>query len=331
MTFTALRVFKRKKPQLGTFCELTKMNINDLNAGEVLIKVHYSCINFKDALAVTGQGKIMRNYPLNAGIDVAGEVVESSHANFKEGDRVIANGCGLGESHDGGLSEYARLPADWVINLPKGLSMKEAMTIGTAGFTAVLALHKMEMNGQSPEMGPIVVTGASGGVGSFAVDVLAKIGYDVIAVSGREEYHQLLKNMGAMKVLKPSELALGDALLDNIRFGGAIDNVGGKLLSQLIASTELWGNVASIGLAASHKLDSSVFPFILRGVNLLGISSSNCPMTLRKTIWNKLGAELKPAHLKDILIEEISLQKVFDVSESMLLRKRRGRTIVKIV
>jgi len=331
MTFTALRVFKRNKPQLGTFCELTKMNINDLNPGEVLIKVHYSCINFKDALAVTGQGKIMRNYPLNAGIDVAGEVVESSHANFKEGDRVIANGCGLGESHDGGLSEYARLPADWVINLPKGLSMKEAMTIGTAGFTAVLALHKMEMNGQSPEMGPIVVTGASGGVGSFAVDVLAKIGYDVIAVSGREEYHQLLKNMGAMKVLKPSELALGDALLDNIRFGGAIDNVGGKLLSQLIASTELWGNVASIGLAASHKLDSSVFPFILRGVNLLGISSSNCPMTLRKTIWNKLGAELKPAHLKDILIEEISLKKVFEVSESMLLRKRRGRTIVKIV
>ncbi len=330
MEFRALRVSKNKQSKSGIEARIEQLLVDELTPGEVLIKVAYSGINYKDALAVTGYGKIIRNYPLNAGIDVAGEVVESTDPLFSVGDKVIANGSGFGEELDGGFAEYARLPAELTIPLPEGLSLKEAMIIGTAGFTAVLALHRMEVNGQNPALGPIVVTGASGGVGSFAVDILSKKGYEVIAISGREQFHPLLKSLGANEVVKQEELALSDSPLDAVRFGGAIDNVGGKLLGQLITTTQLWGNVASIGLAASQDLNTAVFPFILRGVSLLGVSSANCPMPLRKALWGRLGDDLKPDHLDLILTEEITMEGILPASFEMLQRKRHGRTIIKL-
>ncbi len=330
MEFKALRIFKNSKSKAGIESRIEQLKVDDLSQGEVLIKVVYSGLNYKDALAVSGYGKIIRQYPLNAGIDMAGEVMESTVPMFKPGDKVIANGSGFGEGLDGGFSEYARLPAELTIPLPHGLSLKEAMIIGTAGFTAVLALHRMEVNGQNPGLGPIVVTGASGGVGSFAVDILSKKGYQIIAVSGREQFHPLLKSLGAKEVVKQEQLGLSALPIDAVRFGGVIDNVGGKLLSQLIATTQLWGNIAAIGLAASQDLNTAVFPFILRGVSLLGVSSANCPMPLRKALWERLGADLKPDHLQKIHTETVSLDDILAASLEMLQRKRHGRTIIKL-
>lgn len=307
---------------------LQRMTVNELSEGDVVVDVHFSGVNFKDALAATGKGAILKSFPLNAGIDFSGVVVSSTDSRFKPGQEVLVNGCGLGESHDGGLAQMARVPADWIIPLPQGLSMKECMILGTAGFTAALAIHRMLINGQTPENGPIVVTGASGGVGTNAVSMLSSLGFETIAVSGRREFDGYLLSLGANQVCSVKDLQLSDKPLDKSKFGGAIDNVGGELLSKILAHTNLWGCISSIGLADTHQFSTTVFPFILRGVSLLGVSSTNCPMPLRREIWTRLGKDLKPNHLNKILTEEVLLENVSPIFENLLNRKRYGRTIV---
>lgn len=325
MGFLACRIYKENEK---TAHKLQLMELDELSQGTVTIKVHYSGINYKDALAATGKGAILKRFPLNGGIDLAG-VVESSHdERFKIGDQVLVNGCGLGENHDGGLSQYARVPADWVIPLPNGLSLKESMILGTAGFTAALAIHRMLINDQIPEKGPIAVTGASGGVGSNAISILSGLGFETIAISGRSEHYSFIESLGATKVASAESLDLSDRPLDKALYGGVIDNVGGQLLSKLVAHTQLWGNIASIGLADTHKYQSTVFPFILRGVSILGVSSTNCPMPLRRQIWERLGCDLKPLGLDKILTEEVKLKNVSNVFEDLLNRKKHGRIVV---
>jgi acrylyl-CoA reductase (NADPH) len=324
MSFLACRVFMENK-QISS--KLVEISESELSAGEVLIAVEYSGINYKDALAVTGRGKILRSYPLNAGIDLAGTVLESASPAVKVGQRVLINGCGLGEVHDGGFAQRARVPAEWVIPLPEGLSAFEAMTLGTAGFTAALCLHRMQENHQHPDKGPIVVTGATGGVGSVAVALFASQGYEVIALSGRPEHHDYLRKLGAKEVCTLADLKLGERPLEAGRFGGIVDNVGGEQLAKLIAHVNLWGNVACVGLADSEKLPTTVFPLILRGVSLLGVSSANCPMPLRRAIWNKLGAEWK-IPFAQLYTETVALKAVLPACHDLLDRKRFGRAVV---
>ena len=326
MNFLACRIYRENK---DVTYRVEQMPLESLSEGEVLVKVHYSGINYKDALAATGRGAILKKFPLNGGIDFSGVVESSSDSRFDRGQEVLVNGCGLGENHDGGLAEYARVPADWVIPIPEGLSMKESMILGTAGFTAGLAIHRMLENHQLIEKGPIVVTGASGGVGSNAISMLSGLGFQTIAVSGRREFDSYLKSLGANEVCSAEQLGLSNRPLDRAIFGGAIDNVGGQLLGQIIAHTDLWGNIASIGLADTHEYSANVFPYILRGVSLLGISSTNCPMPLRREIWKRLGQDLKPKHLENILSQEIRLSDVSSVFDNLLNRKLHGRTIVK--
>jgi len=324
--FRALRVFEeagRVTPRL------VAMATDELSPGDVVVRVQWSGINYKDALAVTGRGKILKRFPLNAGIDAAGVVESSKDARFKAGDAVLANGMGLGESHDGGFAEVLRVPGEWLVPLPAGLTLRESMILGTAGFTAALAIVRMELLGQRPDMGPIVVTGATGGVGSLAVSILAARGYPVLAVSGRPEHHAYLRGLGAAEVKTPDELELGSRPLETARFGGAIDNVGGELLAGLVRHVGLWGQVACIGMAASPELGGTVFPLILRGVSLLGISSGNCPMPLRREIWTRLGADLKPRQLAAIASREVPLAAVLETAPLLMERRALGRVVVR--
>ena len=293
-----------------------------------MVRVRWSGVNFKDALAVTGRGKILRRFPLNAGIDAAGVVLSSSDARYRPGDAVLMNGMGLGEAHDGGFAERLRLPADWLVPLPAGLSARQAMALGTAGFTAALAIQRMELNGQRPAMGPIVVTGATGGVGSVAVSILSGRGYSVTAVSGRPEHRDYLHGLGANEVLTPAELELGSRPLETARFGGAVDNVGGELLAGLTRHVNLWGQVACVGMAASADLQATVFPLILRGVSLLGISSANCPMPLRTEVWNRLAGDLRPAALDAIVSDVVPLAGVAEAAGRLVERRALGRILV---
>ena len=239
-------------------------------------------------------------------------------------------GCGLGETHDGGYSKFVRVPSDWVIPLPQSLSLKEAMVYGTAGFTAGICLHRLEENHQTIDKGPIVVTGASGGVGSFGVMMMAKMGYEVVAISGKKSSHDYLKTLGAYQVLSLEDLNLGSRPLEKGRFGGAIDNLGGEVLSQLLAHIKPWGNIASVGLAAHHSLQSTVMPFILRGVSLLGISSANCPKSLRTKIWDRIARELKPNNLPNIIHKTLKMEELPLAFEEILNRQVQGRIIVEI-
>jgi len=325
MVLHACRVFREDGQAVA---RLVEMPLDDLSAGDVVVRAEWSGVNFKDALAVTGRGAILKRFPLNAGIDVAGRVESSADTRFKAGDAVLVNGMGLGETHDGGFAQYVRVPAQWVVPLPAGLTLREAMALGTAGFTAALGLHRMEENGQRPEMGPIVVTGATGGVGSAAVSILAARGYQVIAVSGRPEHEAYLRALGATEIATPEALQLGTRPLERARFGGALDNVGGSLLSGLLRHVHLWGNVVAVGNAGGPGFETTVFPFILRGVSLLGASSANCPMALRIEVWNRLGRELKPAHLPQIGSRAVALRDVIDACVALLERRTHGRTLV---
>lgn len=307
-----------------------KLTRKDLSAGEVLLAVNYSSINYKDALAVTGKGKILKRYPLIPGIDAAGVVLESSDQRFLPGHEVIVTGCGIGENEDGGYSEHMRVDANSVVPRPEGLSLREAMILGTAGFTAALALKRMLINGQVPKMGPILVTGASGGVGGFAVELFAREGFTVHAVSGKETAIDILKTRGATEVLLPDQLSLGTRPLESVRFGGAVDSVGGELLGHVLAHTQLWGNVASIGMAAGHELHMTVMPFILRGVSLLGTSSNNTPMDLRLELWRLLSGTWKPKHLDSYVARTVGLSGVTKACEDLLARKIQGRILVDI-
>jgi NADPH2:quinone reductase len=307
-----------------------QLSLEDLAPGEVVIRVSHSGINYKDALAATGAGKILRRYPLVGGIDLAGVVESSSDARYRPGEAVLVTGCALSETHDGGYAQLARVRGDWVIPLPAGLSAFEAMALGTAGFTAALAIHRMEQNGQSPQGGAIAVTGASGGVGSVAVDMLATRGYRVVAVSGKSSAVPYLRELGAQEVLARHGIDLGSRPLESARFGGAIDNLGGELLTWLTRSVDFWGNIASIGLAAGAELNTTVMPFILRGVSLLGINSSATPRELRLAVWQRIATDLKPRHLARIVTRTIAFEELPQAFPAYLDGAVTGRTVVRI-
>lgn len=299
-------------------------------SGEVQIACQYSSINYKDALGVTGKGPIFKNFPIIPGIDAAGRVISSQSPEYREGDEVVVTGCGIGETYDGGYSERLAVPAASVVALPEGLSLKDAMIYGTAGFTAALAIHRMEICGQNPSQGPIVVTGASGGVGMLAIGMLERRGYEVLAVSGKPQLHGVLRELGATKVIHPDDLELGKRPLESAKYAGVIDSVGGQTLSGLIRHIKLWGNVAVIGLAESARLEGTVMPMILRGVSLLGISSANAPRPMRLEVWRRMAGDLKPRNLSTIHTKTVALDEVLAHSQQMLERSSYGRTLVAI-
>ena len=309
---------------------IEKMTLERLPPGGVTIEAHYSSVNYKDALAGTGKGKILRRSPLIGGIDVAGKIVSSQDSRFKKGDSVLVTGCGLGEVHDGGYSEYVRVPADWVIPVPNKLDLFKAMAIGTAGLTAALAIKRMEDNHQSPGSGPVLVTGATGGVGSFAINILGGLGYEIVALTGKTDATDYLKSLGATTVLDRHELEMGHRPLEQALWGGAIDNVGGEVLSWLTRTVKPWGNIVSIGLAAGSEIKTTVMPFILRGVNLLGATSANCPRDWRLALWHRLGNDLYPQNLTTIITDSITMAQLPDVFEKMLAGKTKGRIVVQI-
>ncbi len=326
---TSFNAFRIHNDDAGYRSGIEQVSIEDLAPGEVVIRTAYSSVNFKDALAGTGQGKTLRRFPLVGGIDVAGHVVASTDPAFREGDEVLVTGCGLSETRDGGYSEYARLESKWVIPLPRGLSLRESMILGTAGFTAALALLRMTENRQAPALGPLAVTGASGGVGSLALDIFSQAGYEVHAVSGKADHADYLKAIGASQVLGRDALATTRPM-ETARFGGGLDNVGGAMLSSLLAQTTPYGNVASAGLAASAELDATVMPFIIRGVSLLGVASAGTARDIREAVWQHLASDWKPRHLDRICTREVRLQQLPEVFASMLAGGSLGRTLVAV-
>jgi len=307
-----------------------QLSLEDLSPGDVVIRVTHSGINYKDALAATGAGKILRRYPLVGGIDLAGVVEFSADPRYRPGDAVLVTGCGLSETHDGGYAAFARVPGDWVIPMPAGLDTSTAMALGTAGFTAALAVHRMEQNGQTPAGGAVAVTGASGGVGSFAIDMLSRRGYRVVAVSGKADAAPYLKELGASEVLLRSELDLGSRPLENARFGGAVDSLGGDVLAWLTRTVDFWGNIASVGLAASPALATTVMPFILRGVALLGINSSATRREWRLAVWQRIATDLRPRHLARIVTRTIDFDELPAAFPAYLEGRVTGRTVVRI-
>lgn len=312
----------------GYRASFDSINIDELSPGEVLVKTAYSSVNYKDALAGTGRGKILRQFPLVGGIDIAGEVVESEASEFEAGASVLMTGGGLSETRDGGYSQYQRLPAESVIPLPVGLTLREAMGIGTAGFTAALCLYRMQAVGQIPQMGPIIVTGATGGVGMLAIDLLTHAGYEAHAISGKVDKFGFLQQLGAHECVSRHDLELGQRPLEAGRWAGAIDNVGGEMLSGLTRCIKPWGSIASCGLAGGIDLQTTVMPFIIRGVSLLGISSAGCPMPIRHELWRRLADDWKPPHLGQIITREIAFEEIPSVFEMMLDGQSFGRTVV---
>jgi acrylyl-CoA reductase (NADPH) len=292
---TSFKAFRIHQSGAGVEARLEDLSLDDLSPGDVVIRGEYSSINYKDALAATGAGKILRRFPLVGGVDIAGTVESSTDPRFQPGQAVTVCGCGLSETHDGGFARYARVPADWVNPLPPGLDTRTAMILGTAGFTAALAIHRMEQNGQRPELGPVAVTGATGGVGSVAIALLAGLGYSVTALTHKDTADDYLKRLGATEILHTRGMELGTRPLEKARFGGAVDNLGGDTLAWLTRTTVSWGSIASIGLAQGPELHTTVMPFILRGVSLLGINSVEVPRALRLDIWRRLGGDLKPS------------------------------------
>ena len=326
-TFRALRIHEVDGKPAARF---DVIGLDDLGPGEVVVRVRYSTINYKDALAGTGAGRILRRYPLVGGIDLAGEVISSLDPRFAPGDAVLVTGSGLSETHDGGYAEVARVAGDWVIPLPAGLTLADAMRLGTAGFTAALAIHRMEQNGQAPANGPVVVTGATGGVGSLAIDMLAGRGYEVVAVSGKPAADEYLTAIGAARILRRQEIVLGQRPLEAAQWAGAVDNLGGDVLAWLTRTVDLWGNIASIGLAASPVLQTTVMPFILRGVNLLGINSVHNPRAVRLAVWARIATDLRPRHLATIGAREIDFDALPAAFPDYLAGQVTGRTLVRI-
>lgn len=310
---------------------IQQLSLGDLPEGEVLIRVHYSGVNYKDSLATIPNGNIVASYPIVPGIDLAGVVVSSKDSRYKEGDEVIATSYGIGVSHFGGYSEFAQIPAEWVVPLPEGLTLKEAMIIGTAGFTAALSVMRLEQNGVTPDSGNVLVTGATGGVGSFAVSILSKLGYSVEASTGKKSEHAYIQELGATKILSREDVYNGTLRpLGKQKWIGAIDPVGGDPLASVLSQIIYGGSVAVSGLTAGTNLPTTVFPFILRGVNLLGIDSVNCPMETRLQVWKRLATDFKPSHLEQLIQQEITLKELPAVLPTLLKGEARGRTIVKL-
>jgi len=327
-TFKALMLTKTED---NFSANVQDVSLNDLPSGEVLIKVAYSGINYKDGLASIPEGKIVRSYPFIPGIDLAGTVVSSEDPRFSEGDEVIATSYEIGVSHYGGYSQYARIPADWIVPLPKGLTLKEAMILGTAGFTAALSIQRLEDNGLSPDQGKVLVTGATGGVGSLAVSMLAKQNYHIVASTGKSTEHDYLRHLGATDILSREDVHSGKIkALDQQQWAGAIDPVGGETLASILSKIQYNGSVAVSGLTGGGGVPTTVYPFILRGVNLLGIDSVHCPMETRKQIWDRMAADLKPEHLVDLINKEITLEELPKTLPTILKGQVRGRIIVRL-
>lgn len=309
---------------------IEQTSLADLSPGEVVIQAAWSSVNYKDALAGSGKGKILRKMPLIGGIDVAGHVVSSDNDAFAPGDEVLVTGCGQSETRDGGYSAYVRADASSVVRLPPGLSSREAMILGTAGFTAALALLRLERNGQHPGQGPIVVTGASGGVGSIAIDVLTRAGYEVHAITGKLEQLDFLSMLGARQVISRENLHWGQRPLESAHWAGALDGVGGEMLDGLTRVINPGGSIASYGMAGGSELHTTVMPFILRGVSLLGISASNASREDRDAVWEKLAGAWRPAHLEAICTREISMDGLPEAFSTLLDGKALGRIVLRI-
>jgi acrylyl-CoA reductase (NADPH) len=310
--------------------EFAECSLEDLDPGEVVVRVAYSDVNYKDALAATGKGRILQRPACIGGIDLAGTVVSSSDPKFAKGDAVIATSYDIGVKHHGGYAEYARLPAAWVLKMPQGMSLWEAMAFGTAGFTAGLAIVRMEQVGLKPANGPVLVNGATGGVGSVAISALARLGYHVVALTGKADGADYLKSLGAKEVKLRSEIDLTKIRpLDKALWAGAVDNLGAEALAWMASTMQVGGAIASVGLAAGFTLNTTVMPFILRGVSLLGVDSVNCPMAQRETVWKRLASDMKPANLKGMAktIPFAELPKAFD---DFIAAKVTGRVVVDL-
>jgi NADPH2:quinone reductase len=325
-TFQALRVYEENgKPA----ARVVAATLTELDPGEVLIRTAYSSVNYKDALAVTGAGKVIRRFPCIAGIDSAGTVVESSDARFKPGDAVIATSYDLGVAHDGGLAQYVRAKADWVVPLPQGLTLYEAMALGTAGYTAGLAIELAERNELAPGRGKVLVNGATGGVASLVIDMLAKLGYQVSALTGKVTENAYLRALGAAEVLDRSQTELGTRPLERSLWAGAFDSVGGEQLGWLTRTMQQNGVIAAFGNAGGIELKTTVLPFILRGVRLIGVDTGYTPMPLRRKVWERLASDLKPRHL-DTVAHRIALAEVPAYCAQMLAGRIRGRAVVAL-
>jgi acrylyl-CoA reductase (NADPH) len=325
--FRAFRINEQDGKIVAGFEELS---IDDLTPGNVVIKVSHSTINYKDALAATGTGKILRRYPLVGGIDLAGTVVSSDDADFQPGDSVLVNGCGLSETIDGGYAEYARIDSESLVPIPEGMTAAETMQLGTAGYTAALAIHRMEQNGQLPENGPVVVNGATGGVGSVAIDMLSGRGYEVVAVTGKADGADYLKSIGASSILLREEMDFGKRPMEKAQWAGAIDSLGGEHLTWLTRTVDYGGNIASVGLAAGYKLETTVLPFILRAVCLLGINSVDTPRELRLRVWSRIGGDLRPQHLDKIGHKTVSFDELPGQFQAYIDGAITGRIVVEI-
>lgn len=312
--------------------EITERNIDDLPANDTLIRVHYSSVNYKDALSISGHKGITKNFPHQPGIDAAGEIAATSSSSFQVGQKVIVTGFDLGMNTDGGLAEFIRVPSEWLVPLPEEMSLKDAMSYGTAGFTAALSLFLLERNGQRPEQGKLAVTGATGGVGSLAVAICSSAGYEVIASTGKiDEEREFLKFLGASEIVNRDFVNIdSDKLLLRTQWAGAIDCVGGNTLHTLLKACKPYGNVACCGLVDSPELNLSVYPFIINGINLLGIATAENPIDLKKEIWSRLATDWKVKQLDEIT-EEIELDDVSDKVDLMLQGKSKGRLVVKLI
>ncbi len=327
MSFKAYLISQEDGKVVSRF---TRMEEADLDPGEVSIRVAYSSVNYKDALAATGAGRIIRRYPCVGGIDLAGTVTDSRDPRFIKGEEVLCTSYDVGVAHHGGYAEQARVPADWVVKLPSGMSAKEAMSFGTAGFTAALAVVRMETNGLTPAKGPVIVSGATGGVGSVAIEILARLGYRVVALTGKESQGDYLRKIGAAEVMLRSSLDLTKIKpLDRATWAGAIDNLGGEVLAWLASTMQIDGTLASVGLAAGTGLNTTVMPFILRGVSLLGIDSVNCPMPVRAEVWRRLATDMKPQHL-EAMTRTIPFDALPEVFDDFLKARVTGRIVVAI-
>jgi len=313
----------------GHKSELAELGLADLMDGDVVVAVSHSTVNFKDGLALTGRSPVVRKFPMVGGVDLAGTVEQSSSPNFKPGDAVVLNGYGLSETHFGGYAEYARVKSEWLVPLPKAFTAADAMAIGTAGYTSMLCVLALEDAGITPDRGPVVVTGAAGGVGSVAIAILAKLGYRVIASTGRKEEEAYLKSLGAAEVIDRAELSGEPKMLGKERWAGAVDSVGSKTLANVIASTQYGGAVAACGLAQGMDLPTSVAPFILRGVSLLGIDSVQMRRARRLQAWERLARDLDVKKLAS-MTKTIKLANVKDAAEDILAGKVRGRIVVEI-
>lgn len=317
------------KDDSGYQCNLTEVDEEQLPEGNVTVKVDFSTINYKDGLAITGKGPVVRRFPMVPGIDFVGSVEQSTHSDYKQGDMVVLNGWGVGEVHWGGLAQKARVNGDWLVPLPESFSARQAMSIGTAGYTAMLCVMALEEQGVTPEKGDIIVTGAAGGVGSVAISILSKLGYNIVAVTGRTEETDYVKGLGASEIIPRAELSEAGKPLGKERWAGAVDVVGSHMLANVCASTQYGGTVTACGLAGGMDFPATVAPFILRGVKLIGIDSVMCPREKRLQAWKRLGADLDPSKL-EMIAHEISLSKVIDTAYQLMDGKVRGRIIVDV-